>query len=375
MILSASYDMVFLGLTITSSWGNGHATTYRGLIKALSSRGYKVLFLERDVPWYAENRDMVRSPFVSVYLYKSLSELKKKFTDSVKNAQLVVVGSYVPEGVALGEWVTSTATGITAFYDIDTPVTVSKLLKRNYEYLTPQLIPCYDLYLSFAGGPVLEIIEQVYGSPMARPLYCSVDPSIYFPEKIKPVYDFGYMGTYSEDRQEPLERLFIETARKWPKGKFIVSGAQYPKELSWPKNVSYFEHIPPSKHRNFYNSQRFTLNITRADMVQAGYAPSVRLFEAAACGVTVISDYWEGLDTFFSLDDEILLSSTPEHTMRYLCSMSDSERQNIGFRARKKVLSKHTALHRAQELENYIHEVKRKQKLYLSDKTYIYKRA
>lgn len=374
MIITTSFDIVFLGLTITSSWGNGHATTYRGLIKALASRGHKILFLEHDMPWYAENRDLVNPPYVSVYLYKSFNELKRKYEDVVKRADLVVVGSYVPEGAVVGEWVTNTARGLTAFYDIDTPVTVSKLLKRNYEYLTPQLVQSYDLYLSFAGGPVLEIIEKVYGSPMARPLYCSVDPSLYYPEKMNTQYDFGYMGTYSEDRQDHLEKLFIESARKWSQGRFVIAGPQYPEKLSWPENICYFEHIPPGKHREFYNSQRFTLNITRADMVQAGYAPSVRLFEAAACGVPVISDYWEGLSTFFSLDDEILLSSSQEHTLRYLSSMSESERIKTGLRARKKVLSKHTASHRAEELENYVREARRKKQHNLFYKSIVYKK-
>ncbi|MDO5575797.1 MAG: hypothetical protein Q4F84_01850, partial [Fibrobacter sp.] len=239
----ASFDMVFLGLTITSSWGNGHATTYRGLIKALASRGHKVLFLERDMPWYAQNRDLVNPSYASVCLYNSLDELSEKFTDIIKNAELVVVGSYVPDGIDVGKWVIKNAGGLRAFYDIDTPVTISRLLKRNCEYLTPKLIQSYDMYLSFAGGSILEILESVYGSPMARPLYCSVDPSLYYPEKTRPEYDLGYIGTYSEDRQNSLDKLFIEPARKWHQGRFVIAGPQYPDNLSWSRNIIHFEHI------------------------------------------------------------------------------------------------------------------------------------
>jgi spore maturation protein CgeB len=374
VILSSSYDIVIIGLTITSSWGNGHATTYRGLMRELVNRDHHVLFLERDMPWYAAHRDLAQPPYGKTELYSSFDDLKNKYTSVIQSAELVIVGSFVPDGIAVGEWVTHTAHGITAFYDIDTPVTLSKLLHRECEYISPDLIHRYDLYLSFAGGPILSVIEESFGSPMARPLYCSVDPEIYFPEIAEIAYDFGYMGTYSQDRQEPLERLLLKPARKWRNGRFIIAGPQYPKEIIWPENVKHIDHIPPSGHRRFYCSQNFTLNITRADMVQAGYAPSVRLFEAAACGTPVISDYWEGLNTFFQFGDEILLSGSPEQTLRYLKEISSKERMQIGERARKRVLSAHTAVHRAEELECYFLEARRNRRESNMSKA-IYKRA
>lgn len=362
MIMASQYDIVFLGLSITSSWGNGHATTYRGLVKELTARGHNVLFLERDMPWYANNRDLPQPPYGKTELYRSVGDLKQRFRKEIEGAETVIIGSYVPDGVIIGEWIIETAKGIKAFYDIDTPVTLSKLLKRDYQYITPQLVGNYDLYLSFAGGPILDQIEQVFGSPMARPLYCSVSPEQYYPEKVETVFDLGYMGTFSTDRQDALNRMMILPAIKWRKGKFIVAGPQYPKKQVWPENVTHIEHIAPSGHREFYCSQKFTLNITRSDMVMAGYAPSVRLFEAAACGTAIISDYWEGLGTFFRFGEEILISSTTEHTLRYLTDVSDKERITIGESARKRVLSEHTASHRAEQLECYIKEAKDKKK-------------
>jgi spore maturation protein CgeB len=288
--------------------------------------------------------------------------LKQRFTDVIKSADVVIVGSYVPDGVIVGEFVTETARGIKAFYDIDTPVTISKLLHRDYEYLNPKLIPAYDLYLSFAGGPVLELLENTFNSPMARPFYCSVDQNIYYPEKKEPLYDLGYMGTYSDDRMDSLDKMILQPAQRWREGKFIVAGPKYPNSIQWPSNVNRIEHIPPSGHRRFYCSQRFTLNITRGDMVQAGFAPSVRLFEAAACGTAIISDYWEGLNTFFTFGDEILLSATPEHTIRFLKEITEGERKRIGEKARSRVLASHTAAHRAEELEGYIKEALRKKR-------------
>lgn len=316
------------------------------------------------MPWYATNRDLPNPPYGQTKLYDSLESLQSRFSKTVQDADLVIVGSYVPEGVAVGEWAIATSTGITAFYDIDTPVTLAKLKRGDFEYLTPGLISRYDLYLSFTGGPTLEQIERQYGSPNARPLYCSVDPTLYYPQSHdplgvdKPQWDLGYMGTYSDDRQPVLDCLMLEPARRWNMGRFVVAGPQYPDAIAWSSNVKRIEHLPPAEHRTFYTGQRFTLNITRADMVQAGYSPSVRLFEAAACGTPIISDYWEGLETFFEIGTEILISYSAEDTLRYLQELPEAERQSIGDRARSRVLTNHTATHRAAELEKYVLEIK-----------------
>jgi spore maturation protein CgeB len=349
-------DIVILGLSITSSWGNGHATTYRGLVRELAARGHRVTFLERDVPWYADNRDLPRPPYGETALYSSLDELKDRFGAAMRRADFVMVGSYVPEGIEVGDWVTRTAAGATAFYDIDTPVTLARLCRGECEYLTPELIPRYQAYLSFTGGPTLRRLERGFGSPMARPLYCSFDPALYYPEapqEAEPRWDLGYMGTYSDDRQPVLDRLLLEPARRWSAGRFTVVGPQYPKGLKWPKNVKRDNHLPPEKHRGFYNAQRFTLNVTRADMVAAGFSPSVRLFEAAACATPILSDSWAGLETFFAIGEEILTVRSAGEVLQYLREIPEEERRALGARARARVLAEHTAAHRAEELEGY----------------------
>jgi spore maturation protein CgeB len=349
--------IVILGLSITSSWGNGHATTYRGLVRELTARGHDILFLERDVEWYANSRDLPRPPHGKTMLYRTLSELKRRFAGAIADADLVIVGSYVPEGAEVGEWVTGTARGLTAFYDIDTPVTLAKLARGEEDYLTAALIPQYQLYLSFTGGPTLERLEQEYGAQMARPLYCSVDPALYHPEPATTRWDLGYMGTYSDDRQPGLDRLLLQPARAWRDGRFTVAGPQYPKSIRWPKNVHRIEHLPPSRHRRFYNAQRFTLNLTRADMVAAGFSPSVRLFEAAACGTPIVSDYWDGIDTLFEPGREILIARSAADVLASVRDLPEADRAALGQRARARVLSEHTAAHRAAELEGYALEV------------------
>ena len=342
---------VFLGLSITSSWGNGHATNYRGLLRALRRRRHKVLFLERDVPWYAAHRD---APAAGV-LYRSLDELRRH-EEAVREADLAVLGSYVPEGVAVGEWLVETARGVTAFYDIDTPVTLTKLEAGDEEYLSAELVPRFDLYLSFTGGPTLERLERDWGARSPRAFHCLVDEEAYFPEKRQADLDLGYLGTYSADRQPAVERLLLEPARREPARRFAVAGPQYPPEVEWPPNVDRIEHLPPAEHRGFYARQRFTLNVTRANMVVAGWSPSVRLFEAAACGVPVVSDPWEGLDAFFEPEREILVARSPDDVLAYL-DLGDEERRAIGERARRRVLANHTADHRARELEQHVAEL------------------
>ncbi|MAM89746.1 MAG: glycosyltransferase [unclassified Hahellaceae] len=354
-------DIVVFGLSITSSWGNGHATTFRSLIKALAARGHRITFFEKDVPWYANQRDMPSPPFCKVVLYKEIRELEA-YEEMIGDADMVILGSYVSDAKALAARICQLEPACLAFYDIDTPVTLAKLRNGDYEYLSPEMIPRFDLYLSFTGGPTLDRLEYEFGARRARPLYCSVDTDLYFPsaeddaEPATKQYALGYLGTYSDDRQPTVEQLLIKPARQLTAEHFCVAGAQYPAGIDWPANVSRIEHIPPHQHREFYGSQRFTLNVTRRDMIAAGYSPSVRLFEAGACGTPVISDEWDGLDSFFAIGEEILTARSSEEVQSYL-TMPATERQQLGERFRSRVLNAHTSRHRAMELENSWAEV------------------
>jgi spore maturation protein CgeB len=346
--------IVVLGLSITSSWGNGHATNFRALVRALDGRGHDVLFLERDAPWYAAHRDLPAPPYGRTALYRSLDELYDGYAADVAQADLVVVGSYVPEGVAVGRWVQSTCRGVTAFYDIDTPVTLSALRRGRCDYLAADLVGGYDLYLSFTGGPILERLERQYGARRARAFHCFVDETAYTPLEVAPTWDLGYLGTYSEDRQPVLDALLLDPARRLPGAAFAVAGSRYPGHLTWPANVERIEHVSPSDHARFYNAQRLTLNVTRADMVRAGWSPSVRLFEAAACGVPVVSDWWPGLDAFFQPGKEILVARSSEQVLSYLTGLDDARCAALGAAARSRVLAEHTAEHRTDELLGHV---------------------
>jgi spore maturation protein CgeB len=320
-----------------------------------------VTFLERDVPWYRAHRDLAEPPGWSVKLYRSLADLPRQFSDIISTANLVIIGSYVPDGVSVAEWVTAHAQGITAFYDIDTPVTLAGL-EGGLDYISPRLIPRFDLYLSFSGGPVPSMIEDIYGSPMARVLYCSADLAQYRPHRAASKWSLGYLGTYSEDRQQNLESLLANPARQLGSERFVVAGSKYPETLSWPDNVERIEHLDPQQHAEFYSAQRFALNVTRADMRTFGFSPSVRLFEAAACGTPIISDRWPGIETVFTPSSEILLADGPRDIVHILTGMTEDTRRSIAERARRRVQRDHSPDQRARQLESYYVEAATLQK-------------
>jgi spore maturation protein CgeB len=343
--------LAVFGLSLSSSWGNGHATTFRALLGAFARRGHEIVFFERDQPWYAAHRDLAHPDFCDLVLYRDLAEIDPA---RVADADAVIVGSYVTDGVAVGAWVQATARGVTAFYDIDTPVTLAKLERGDLEYLSPELIPGYDLYLSFTGGPTLDLLMSRYRSPRACALYCCVEPDAYRPVEKPAVYDLGYLGTYSADRQPTLERLLLEPARRLPHMRFVVAGPLYPAEIEWPSNVARIDHVPPGAHPGFYGSCRFTLNVTRADMVRAGHSPSVRLFEAAACGTPIISDVWAGIDGILEPGRELILVQSTQDVLAVLSQVSADAARAMAEAARRRVLDEHTADHRARELEAYL---------------------
>jgi spore maturation protein CgeB len=346
--------VLFLGLSITSSWGNGHATNYRALARELSRRGHEVMFCERDVPWYAAHRDLPAPPYAELCLYDELGDLRRRAGAAVRDVDLVVVGSYVPDGMAVAAWALDTARGTTAFYDIDTPVTLEKLARGDHEYLAPELIPRFDLYLSFTGGPVLTTLRRRFGARRPLAFHCLVDPEAYRPAAAVPRWDLGYLGTYSPDRQPGLEALLIDVARCAPERRFAVAGPQYPAGVTWPQNVERIEHLAPPQHAEFYAAQRFTLSVTRAEMRRLGWSPSVRLFEAAACGTPVISDRWPGVEQLFVPGSEILIADTTADVLRLLDQTGETDRECIARAARARVLAKHTAAHRVDLLEQEV---------------------
>jgi spore maturation protein CgeB len=350
--------IVFFGLTISSSWGNGHATLLRGLFKALAGRGHRITFFERDVPYYAAHRDLIESPHLELHLYREWSDIVATARKAVAAADVAVVTSYCPDGIEATNLVAAANVNLRVFYDLDTPVTLEALQNgEQLTYIGPRKLVDFDLVLSYTGGAAITALKDQLGARRVVPLFGSVDPDIHHPACSLSGYqaDLSYLGTYAADRQQALDELFIQVARRLPEKRFIVGGSKYPIDFPWRQNIWYVQHVAPSAHAAFFCSSPLTLNITRGAMARMGYCPSGRLFEAAACGVAIVSDDWLGLDTFFQPGSEIIVARNTDDVIAAM-QLSQDELAKIAQAGRERVLTSHTAAHRAMELEHIFDE-------------------
>lgn len=346
--------LTIFGLTISSSWGNGHATLWRALVRAMVARGHSVVFYEQNLPYYASARDGWQPPEgTRVRFYDSLGDIRDEVKPALDKTDLALFTSYCPDGDKVARLILDSQATIKAFYDLDTPVTLDSMrCHERVPYLPEEGLGAFDLVLSYTGGRALDEMKSRLGARTVAPLYGFVDPQAHFP--VARVDDFhcdlSYMGTYSADRQQALDRLFFEPARLMPQQQFRIAGAQYPDGLHWSKNIYFIPHLPPAMHAAFFCSSRATLNVTRGKMAEYGYCPSGRLFEAAACGAPILSDGWEGLEMFFTPGNEILRVDSADDVIQALSS-ADEELQRISTAARERVLAEHTADRRVAELE------------------------
>jgi len=345
--------LVVFGLTISSSWGNGHATLWRGLCRALARQGHRVVFFEKNVPYYSANRDVFVIPNGDLILYETWRSISQRAKSELSDADAAIVTSYCPDGLEATELVLDTPGIVRTFYDLDTPVTLSKLQAREtLTYIGPRGLGEFDLVLSYTGGGALEKLRTELGARRVAPLYGHVDPEVHRPVESVARYasDLSYLGTYAADRQATLQRLFIDPAGLRPARRFLIGGALYPDDFPWKPNIHFARHLPPSEHPAFFSSSRLTLNVTRQAMADMGWCPSGRLFEASACGVPILSDNWEGLDSFFVPGSEILIARTSEDAIAAL-DLSDVDLNRIARASRERTLAEHTSEHRARELE------------------------
>jgi spore maturation protein CgeB len=350
--VNAGMKLVVFGLSVSSSWGNGHATLWRGLIGALARAGHTVVFFERDVPYYAQHRDLDRLPGGALVLYQAWEDVRMSARRHLADADAAVVTSYCADAIAAAAEALDSPVPVRVFYDLDTPVTLARLgAGEHVPYIGPGGLADFDLVLSYTGGSALTALAQRLGAVRTAPLYGSVDPAVHRPVTPLDHYraDLSYLGTYAEDRQPSLARLFVEPARRLGDRRFLIGGAQYPAEFPWAHNIAFVRHLPPAEHPAFFSSSRLTLNVTRAPMAELGYCPSGRLFEAAACGTPLLTDGWAGLEQFFAPGHEILVATEPEAVVAAMAA-SDAELSRMARAARDRVLAEHTAARRAGEL-------------------------
>jgi spore maturation protein CgeB len=344
--------IVIFGLTISSSWGNGHATLWRGLVRALANGGCTVVFYERNTPYYAANRDLSDLTGAALVLYDDWASVRVAARRDVADCDVAIVTSYCPDAIAATDLIVEKPSALSVFYDLDTPMTLCRLSGgEDVGYIGPRGLQDFDLVLSFTGGLALTELRQRLGARRPVALYGHVDPALHRPTepRYRYVADLSYLGTYARDRQAALQSLFIAPARERPNGRFLIGGAQYPHDFPWHPNIYFVRHLPPGEHPAFFSSSRLTLNVTREPMRRMGWCPSGRLFEAAACGAAVISDDWEGLTSFYSEGSEMVIARSTADVTGAL-DLDDAEIAKIAKAARERTLAEHTSAHRAAEL-------------------------
>ena len=344
--------LVIFGLTVSSSWGNGHATIWRGLLSALARQGHEIKFFERDVSYYAQHRDLESGERYELVLYNSWAEVQGRATEELRDSDFAIVTSYCPDARAASDVILQSPIALRIFYDLDTPITLDRLRAgEDVEYLPSYGLEPFDLVLSYTGGPALAELRTRLGAKRVAALYGSVDPAVHQPTDPKARYhsNLSYLGTYAPDRQAKLQEFFIEPARRSPHKRFLLGGAQYPLEFPWTNNIWFVRHVPPPEHPAFYCSSELTLSVTRAPMAEMGYCPSGRLFEAASCGTPIVSDYWPGLEDFFEPGQEILVASGADEVQDAL-ALPRKRLRAIGEAARRRALGQHTAEHRGLQL-------------------------
>jgi len=343
--------LAIFGLSVTSSWGNGHATFWRALCRALARRGHRIAFFERDQPFYRAHRDLYALPDHDLHVYEAWQDVLPTARAAVKNADVAIVTSYCADALPASTLICNEAPGVRVFYDMDTPVTLERLRAgETVAYLPPEGLGAFDLVLSYSGGPSLIALEQDLGARRAVPLYGCIDPVDYPLQFRQPDVALTYLGTYADDRAAAFDRLLLASARMAPDQAFVVGGPQYPHPESWPPNVEYRAHVGQPDHLEFYSRGRFTLNLTRGAMCTWGHCPSARLFEAAACGTPLLTDRWPGLTDFFTPDEDVVVVDTAADVVAAL-RMGKDRHRSLRARARDRVLATCTADIRVRELE------------------------
>jgi spore maturation protein CgeB len=342
--------ITIFGLTLSSSWGNGHATPYRALLRALHQQGAEITFYEKDAPYYARHRDFTSCNFCQLEIYGDWPSIRRHALEHARTSDIVLSASYCADGALICDEILGLDGPLRVFYDLDTPITLKNLADGTCPYLRREQIAAFDLYLSFTGGSVLDRLQAEYGARLAMPLYGCVDPDEYLRVPARREFSswLSYLGTYSADRQDKVDDLFLEPARRYKNRRFLLAGSLYPGEWTWPHNVKRCDHVPPADHAALYSSSRATLNVTRDGMAESGYCPSGRFFEAAACGTPILTDWFEGLDSFFDLERDLCVVRSPEDVISRL-QLPDGELCEVAARARGRTLEDHTGQCRAIE--------------------------
>ncbi len=352
--MGGKLTIAFFGSSLVSSYWNGAATYYRGIIKALYERGHRVTFFEPDAYDRQAHRDMTDPEWATVVVYPATAEGVFGSLERAAGADLVVKASGVGVFDDLLEREVLTlkreATQV-VFWDVDAPATLERVAADPDDPFR-SLIPRYDLILTYGGGDPVVKRYRSFGAPDCVPIYNALDPGTHFPVPLDPRFqtDLAFLGNRLPDREERVEEFFLSVAHRFPKRKFLFAGNGWG-DKPRSANVSWIGHLGTNDHNAFNSSATAVLNISRASMASNGFSPATRVFEAAGAGACLITDAWEGIDHFFEPGKELLVARSGEEVASILDWLTPRQAATIGMKAFFRVRQEHTYRHRARRFE------------------------
>jgi spore maturation protein CgeB len=349
--------IAFFGSSIVSAYWNGAATYYRGIVKALGRMGHEVTFYEPDIYDRQKHRDIEDPDYCRVVVYPEDEVTLRALVREASEADVIIKASGVGAFDELLEYEVTQLkkeNNLIIFWDVDAPATLDRIEKDRNDPFN-ELIPKYDLVLTYGGGqPVIDAYES-NGAKKCIPIYNALDTDTHFPvepqEKFKG--DLAFLGNRLPDREQRVEEFFIKPAQNLPQRKFLLGGSGWG-DKQMPQNVEYLGHVYTKDHNAFNCTPMAVLNISRDSMAKYGFSPATRVFEAAGAAACIITDHWEGIETFFEPDEEILVVKNGKELEKILQELTPAKAKQIGEAAYKKVRAAHTYEHRAELLEKVI---------------------
>jgi len=346
--------IAFYGSSLTSSYWNGAATYYRGIIRALAGLGYEVTFYEPDAYDRQKNRDIEPPPWCRVVVYPATIEGVQQATACACHADIVVKASGVgvfDDELLAASMAAARDDAVRIFWDVDAPATLAELAEHPNLPLRSRLKEL-DAVLTYGGGPSVVASYQALGARLARPIYNALDPDTHHPVPPDPRYraHLVFLGNRLPDREARVEEFFIKPARSAPQFSFLLGGAGW-EGKGLPSNVRLLGHVPTRDHNALNASANAVLNINRASMAANGYSPATRIFEAAGAASCIITDAFDGIEGFLEPGEEVLIASRGDDVVGWLRSLTPATARTIGRRARARVLREHTYERRAIEAD------------------------
>ncbi|MGE5419940.1 MAG: glycosyltransferase [Chloroflexota bacterium] len=342
--------IAFYGSSLVSAYWNGAATYYRGIIKYLHRLGYDVTFYEPDAFSRQEHRDIPDPDWAKVVVYSNNRSALDEVLEAGSKADILVKAS----GVGVFDDILERAVlemrkpyQKVIYWDVDAPATLDAVIE-NDDAPFRKLISQYDYILTYGGGdPVVNAYKSL-GARECISVYNAVDPETHFPVPAEERFscDLSFLGNKLPDREERVKDFFFRVASRLPYKKFLLGGNGWG-DIDFPANVSNVNHVFSKDHNAFNSSSAFVLNISRQSMADYGFSPATRVFEAAAAGACVITDYWDGIDEFFSPGKEILVARNSNEVEYFISDICREEAAEIGYAALKRVLQYHTYEKRA----------------------------